>query len=139
MTICAHCKVAFAPKRKEQRYCGKSCAAHYKGIAKRGKRLAPRIGWRYSQRTQDKDGYVRVFSVNHPHANGRKMIALHVMVMEQHIGRQIAASECVHHVNGNKLDNDLSNLMLMTRSSHSKHHAPETMAKRTRTERGRFA
>jgi hypothetical protein len=46
----------------------------------------------------------------------------HVVVMEQAIGRRIQRHEVVHHVDGNRANNDLSNLRLMTRSAHTALH-----------------
>lgn len=138
MKSCKHCQKEFAPKRKEQIYCSHSCAAHYKGINKRGKKLQQREGWEYSQKTKDKDGYIRMFAGNHLFANGRKMIAQHIMVMELHIQRSLTSLECVHHINENKQDNRLENLQLMSKSHHSKIHAKEVAVNRQRIG-GRFA
>ena len=139
MNTCKHCHLQFIQKRKEQVYCSRSCAAHYKGINKRGKKLPPRLGWEYSTVTTDKNGYVRMYAGNHPFANGRKMIAQHVMVMELHIQRQLTSTECVHHKNENKQDNRIENLELLTKAMHSKIHAIDTASKRKRTTGGRFA
>lgn len=51
--------------------------------------------------------------------------SVHVVVMEQAIGRRLFENECVHHRDENKLNNELSNLELMTRSQHSAHHAKQ--------------
>lgn len=138
MKSCKHCQQTFAPKRKEQVYCSHSCAAHYKGVAKQGKKLGPREGWDYSKRTLDKNGYVRMYAGAHPFANGRKMIAEHIMLMELHLQRPLLPSECVHHINENKSDNRRENLALMTKAHHSSVHAKETAQKRQRVG-GRFA
>lgn len=53
----------------------------------------------------------------------RRGIAKHRLVMIQHIGRDLMENEVVHHIDHNKLNNDISNLQLMTTSEHAKLHA----------------
>lgn len=45
----------------------------------------------------------------------------HVLIVEATIGRRLFAHECVHHIDGDKHNNDPSNLQLMTRSEHARH------------------
>lgn len=47
---------------------------------------------------------------------------VHVVIMEDHIGRRLLPNECVHHINGDKTDNRLENLQLMTFGEHSSLH-----------------
>jgi hypothetical protein len=47
---------------------------------------------------------------------------VHRHVMEHHIGRKLLPSECVHHKDGDGHNNDISNLEIMSRSAHAKHH-----------------
>ena len=47
---------------------------------------------------------------------------VHIHIMEKHIGRKLNKFECVHHIDGNKTNNDLSNLVLMTKNEHSSLH-----------------
>lgn len=46
----------------------------------------------------------------------------HRLIMEEYIGRELAKDEIVHHIDGNKFNNDISNLQILTRSEHMKLH-----------------
>lgn len=60
--------------------------------------------------------------------NGKnKGRGVHVVIIEQKIGRKLFSNEVVHHIDGNKHNNDVDNLQLMTRSEHSKLHILEKL------------
>ena len=46
----------------------------------------------------------------------------HRVLMEQHIGRRLKRNEVVHHINGDKRDNRIDNLEIMTASEHASMH-----------------
>jgi HNH endonuclease len=48
--------------------------------------------------------------------------ALHRAIMEDHLGRRLTRDEVVHHIDHNPLNNDLSNLRVMTRAEHCVYH-----------------
>lgn len=50
---------------------------------------------------------------------------LHVVLVEQHIGRRLKADEVVHHIDHNRSNNEITNLQLMTRAEHTRLHRLE--------------
>ena len=51
-----------------------------------------------------------------------KSCHLHRKIMEDFIGRKLSFNEVVHHIDGNVKNNSIDNLVLMSRSEHSKLH-----------------
>ena len=92
----------------------------YKVCKKRGiqcQRTGPRSGaghpcWK-GGRTINKDGYVEVYSPDHPNRRKHTPYVLeHRLHMESHLGRNLLPNEVVHHRNGKKDDNRIDNLEL---------------------------
>lgn len=54
-----------------------------------------------------------------------KRIDMQRYVMEQILGRKLTSDEIVHHIDGNKLNNDPANLQIMTRAEHARLHMRE--------------
>jgi hypothetical protein len=46
--------------------------------------------------------------------------------MSMHLGRWINSDEHVHHIDGNKLNNDITNLEVLSKTEHIKLHKPKT-------------
>jgi hypothetical protein len=92
-----------------KRFCSKKCSNSYQigsnhGGFKRGYFI-------------DASGYKRVL------IDGTgKYEAEHRIIMEKIIGRKLVKFEVVHHKDGNKLNNDHSNLLLLTTQEHSRMH-----------------
>ena len=50
------------------------------------------------------------------------LIDEHRLIMEKYLGRKLLSNEIVHHKDGDKSNNDLENLEVMSRSEHSRSH-----------------
>ncbi len=70
-------------------------------------------------------GYKAIYCPDHPRAWSTGYIHLHVVVAEMKLGRFLNAGEHVHHKNENKMDNDPSNLDVLTPQAHNAIHHPE--------------
>jgi hypothetical protein len=62
-----------------------------------------------------KNGYMGVWS-------GGKHKYVHRVVMEEHIGRKLTRQETVHHLNEDKCDNRIENLLIMSNKDHVLFH-----------------
>lgn len=70
-------------------------------------------------------GYMYSYSPKHPCANKAGKVMEHVYVMYSHIERPLEKDECVHHIDRDKTNNEISNLMLLTISDHARLHQIE--------------
>lgn len=65
------------------------------------------------------NGYVLAKAEYHPHANKRGYVPLHRLLMENELGRYLTPrKELVHHIDGDRSNNELSNLKLTTPQEH---------------------
>ena len=75
------------------------------------------LGIKILNRYEDtKSGYIKLYL-----ANG-KVVEEHRYIMCNFLGRELYYNEVVHHKDGNKKNNDISNLEVKQRSEHAKKH-----------------
>lgn len=67
-------------------------------------------------------GYIYLYRPGHPHASSNNYVAEHRLVMEEKIGRYLEPNEAVHHIDGDKSNNSIENLALVTRRAHMMLH-----------------
>ena len=76
----------------------------------------------YSTRLFQSQGYVWIKIPRHPNAR-EGWVVLHRWIMEKKLRRFLKPTEVVHHLNKDKQDNRIENLVLMSRLHHRIVHA----------------
>lgn len=84
--------------------------------------------------TKTKNGYILIYSPNHPHKSKSNYMLEHRLVMEEHLGRYLTPEEVVHHRGikyslgsiKNRQDNRIENLKLFkSNGEHAVEHSPK--------------
>lgn len=136
MTTKRTCPQCNGPKDFYAKAC-RGCSPKPKGWAGiKGKNHPTWKGGRYI----DQDGYQRTYSPDHPWPRKGGYVYEQVRLMELHLGRKLdPATESVHHIDYDRLNNAMANLTLIARGAHSSHHRKLDIHLRQRDEKGRFA
>lgn len=111
---CDTCGKSFEVKASQAekynvRYCSKQCMYKKQSEERRG------AGTPWYKGGYIASGY-RVITVD------RKKHLEHRYIMEQHLGRELTRAEDVHHRDGDKLNNDIDNLRVMSKKDHTRLH-----------------
>lgn len=69
-----------------------------------------------------KGSYDYALVPEHPYATTNGYVLYHRVVMENNLGRLLNTNEVVHHIDGNKHNNDITNLELLNCKEHSRKH-----------------
>lgn len=104
---CKYCNKKFYSTRND--FCSKKCVYEYKKK-------------NYIHRPYDEGDYKAIYIEGY---NKRGNAKLHRYIMEQYLGRKLTNNEVVHHIDGNKQNNNINNLKVMTRGEHSRLHRLE--------------
>lgn len=97
--------------------CSRECYfKRFKMIVKKGKESP------YYKEKIKANGYLKIHAPNHKRADNKGLVFEHIIKIEEHIGRNLLENEVVHHLDENKTNNKIENLLLMYGSEHIKLH-----------------
>jgi hypothetical protein len=70
-------------------------------------------------------GYTFVLDPGNPMSNSGGYVREHRLVVSKHLGRYLTGDEVVHHIDENKSNNSIENLLVMSSAEHMRHHTKE--------------
>lgn len=113
LKICVYCGGEFHPGNHSDRItCSNECANKQRVK----KSIKPEYWWINQSGYQEGNVWV----------NGKRIrVKRHRWIMENHLGRKLSRWENVHHIDGNRLNNDISNLELIDHVEHALLHNRE--------------
>lgn len=77
----------------------------------------------HNNETIDINGYVGVYMPEHEKALSNGYVYEHILMAEQMLGRKLKEGECVHHIDRNRGNNSIENLMVFkTKGDHTAFH-----------------
>jgi len=122
------------------KYCSKDCSMKVtnkklitNGIASRFKeRDMPHNfkGYRYVMSRKGGSCYRLLYMPEHPDATSSGHIREHRYTMEKKLGRRLMSHEIVHHIDGETLNNVVSNLQVMNKKDHDRMNTPLNIHRR---------
>jgi len=73
-----------------------------------------------------RNGYEVVYDPTDPHAGSDGMVYVHRIIMSKTLGRPLLRNDHVHHLDGDRANNSLDNLELLSAAEHARKHRPNT-------------
>lgn len=106
---CKQCGKQFYSIRNE--FCSQKCARAYRSD-------------HIDHKIYKENGYLVKYENGY---NKKGNVKIHRAIMEEKLGRRLSPDEIVHHKDGNRLNNDISNLEVMSRGDHSRLHRKQDL------------
>lgn len=123
----------FSPKRANndhEHFCGKCGNPFSLATKSYNKKNPDRYDHLIGTKITDSHGYTQLYVSNDYKYKTKETSSVyggrireHIHVMQEHINRPLKKGEVVHHIDGNKSNNDISNLDLCTVQEHNSCHA----------------
>jgi hypothetical protein len=70
----------------------------------------------------NREGYVLIKRPSHPEADGNGYVREHRLLMAECLGRPLLPEEVVHHIDGDRSNNVVGNLMLFSNGGQHIHY-----------------
>lgn len=102
----------------EHNFCNPQCIGKWNSKNRLREKAA-----NYRTGTTTRNGYILELKNDERYSGTH--ISQHRLVMEKHLGRNLSKDEVVHHIDKNKSNNNIENLMLLTKSDHARIHSKE--------------
>ena len=69
------------------------------------------------------EGYILIYKPDHPYCSSQGYVPEHRLVLEKHLNKIINSKKyAVHHIDGNKRNNNIKNLQVLTPLEHLRIH-----------------
>lgn len=81
-------------------------------------------------KTIDKDGYILIYCPDHPFANYYGYIREHRLIYELHYSCILLPYTIIHHIDHDRLNNEIENLMPLYNGQHTALHNKKDMSNR---------
>ncbi len=116
--LCSYCrkkikKPSYVVKIRTNLFCNKQCSGKY---SSKYIRKENHPNWKGGVR-KTSCGYIIISCQEHPNKDSQGYIREHRLVVEKFIGRYLTKKEVVHHIDFNKQNNSINNLMIFKSTS----------------------